>query len=62
MRSKESVLPPDHPDYLSPKEIENFGKTPEDHIGCWSYPNCDIAPQGCCFSDHFIDDPVGHRG
>jgi len=34
----------------------------DEHCGCYSYPNCDLAPLGCCV-EHGIDgaEPYGHR-
>lgn len=31
------------------------------HIGCFSYPNCDIDPNGCCVVNGFDAEPYGHR-
>ena len=34
----------------------------DDHLGCYSYPNCDLAPLGCCVL-HGIDEAecYGHK-
>ena len=31
------------------------------HIGCYSYPNCDIDPNGCCVEHGMDAEPYGHR-
>jgi len=35
---------------------------PDPHLGCYSYPNCDIDPNGCRFQNSDEDiEPYGHR-
>ncbi len=31
------------------------------HTGCYSYPNCDEAPLGCCVVHGLDAEPYGHR-
>lgn len=31
------------------------------HSGCYSYPNCDEAPLGCCVEHGLDAEPYGHR-
>ena len=31
----------------------------EEHLGCYSYPNCDIDPLGCTVDDDYEE--YGHR-
>tara|TARA_S200002703_G_scaffold140565_1_gene131878 strand:- start:1748 stop:2029 length:282 start_codon:yes stop_codon:yes gene_type:complete len=33
----------------------------ERHLGCYSYPNCDIAPNGCRVARGADVEPYGHR-
>ena len=33
----------------------------EEHIGCYSWPNCDVDPQGCDLSGYNVES-YGHRG
>lgn len=32
----------------------------EDHLCCYSYPNCDVDPQGCHMQTFEVE-PYGHR-
>ena len=34
----------------------------ESHAGCFSYPDCDLAPNGCVVLNGFDAEPYGHRG
>lgn len=33
----------------------------DEHLGCYSYPNCDDAPLGCCIIHGKDAEPYGHR-
>ena len=33
----------------------------DSHIACYSYPNCDIAPEGCVVVNGDYAEPYGHR-
>jgi len=33
----------------------------DDHVGCFSYPNCDIDPMGCTLGSGKEYEPFGHR-
>jgi hypothetical protein len=33
----------------------------DEHIGCYSYPNCDIDMNGCCVVNGIHAEPYGHR-
>ena len=34
----------------------------EEHLGCYSYPNCDIDPLGCTKVMGKDVEPFGHKG
>ena len=39
-----------------------LGKEPvDDHLGCYSWPNCDIDPNGCTVLNGADAEPYGHR-
>ena len=33
----------------------------DEHIGCYSYPMCDIDSNGCCVANGADAEPYGHR-
>lgn len=33
----------------------------DEHLGCYSYPNCDIMSEGCCVLHGLNAEPYGHR-
>lgn len=33
----------------------------DSHVGCYSYPNCDLDPNGCCVLNGNDAEPYGHR-
>jgi hypothetical protein len=33
----------------------------DEHVGCYSYPNCDIDSNGCCVANGADAEPYGHR-
>lgn len=43
------------------KTCVESAKDVDPHIGCFSYPNCEDAPNGCCVNDADCE-PYGHRG
>ncbi len=44
---------------LKPKRIRK--KKVDDHLGCFSYPNCDEGPGGCVVKYGDDAEPYGHR-
>lgn len=32
------------------------------HVGCFSYPNCDLSPRGCFYQNEDFPETYGHRG
>lgn len=45
------------PEYPIPVMDSNY----DEHLGCYSYPNCDIDPNGCCVLNGMDATPYGHR-
>lgn len=45
--------------YEASYPVEEFDDDP--HLGCFSYPNCDIDPNGCCVLHGMDAEPYGHR-
>ena len=49
--------------YLNAEASTQIAHRFEDsHIGCYSYPNCDLAPNGCSIVMGNDVEPYGHRG
>jgi len=42
------------------KPVKRKRKT-DPHLGCYSYPNCDIDPNGCCVLMGAEVEPYGAR-
>jgi hypothetical protein len=50
-----------HYGYYEPEyPVTEYGDE-DDHVGCYSYPNCDIDPNGCCILNGDDAEPYGHR-
>ena len=48
--------------YLNADASQQIALRFEDsHIACYSYPNCDIAPEGCVVVNGDYAEPYGHR-
>ena len=48
--------------WYDPAIEDNGYECDEDrHIGCYSYPNCDIDPNGCCILMGDDAEQYGHR-
>lgn len=50
-------------DKKNQKKTKSKNKTTkqEEHLGCYSYPNCDIDPLGCRKIYKDKAEPYGHR-
>jgi chaperonin GroEL (HSP60 family) len=44
------------------QQMELEGDSFDPHIGCFSYPNCDIDHIGCCVRHGSDAEPIGARG
>jgi hypothetical protein len=47
--------------YYEPAYPINKDYNIDPHMGCYSYPNCDIDPNGCCVENGDDAIPYGHR-
>jgi len=60
-------IPNEYARVIAAEMAKEWGKNEKDlsedfdpHIGCYSYPNCDIGPSGCSFETE-DPEPYGHK-
>ena len=49
-----------HTVFLNKKDLRSYLNI-DPHLACFSYPNCDEAPIGCCVVMGKDVEPIGHR-
>ena len=43
-------------------DMDEYWSNPDNHLGCYSYPNCDVDPNGCVKIMGDDVEPYGWRG